>query len=312
MRSVLVITTIAFAASIVTTSWAAQSTKSKKTYVDSRTAPKPQIKSPPAGSVGTMQPMIIKSDLQVGVIKVTPQNPREGQQVTFEGNVMNYGAGAAQQPEVRLTVSGPAGVSFPIFNKKFNVTLTKNQGITFVQKFVVPKHGNYSCTFKLDPANKIAETNNNNNQKIMTFHVNAAPDLIVCISNGKRPPVGGSREIKAVVKNIGSSASNHAANLRLRFYVEGKGVKFYDIPSVSPGHSHTITRNHSWSTSGTKTITARVLYPFYDEVMTQNNEVSGSYFVRLPHHDKYSAAPKVKCSTNVNFNSWQQCNSQYP
>lgn len=314
MRSVLVITTIALAALIADTSWTAQSIKSKKSVVDSRTAPKlsPQIKPPPAGSVGTMQPMIIKSDLQVGVIKVTPQNPREGQQVTFEGNVMNYGAGAAQQPEVRLTVSGPAGVSFPTFSKKFNVTLSKNQGITFVQKFIVPKFGNYNCTFKLDPANKIAETNDNNNQKILTFQVDAAPDLIVCISNGKRPPVGGSREIKAVVKNIGTSASNHAANLKLRFYVKGKGVKYYDIPSVSPGHSHTITRNHSWSTSGTKTITAKVIYPFYDEVKKQNNDVSGSYFVRLPHHDKYSTAPKVKCSTGVNFYDWQQCDSQYP
>lgn len=314
------ITAIAFIVAISSPLPAGQATKVKPA-LESRgiiTPVKPPISPPPSplpdNQLGNKQPVVLKSDLQVGVVSVTPQNPGEGQEVTFTGNVMNYGLGAAQNPVVTLFVSGPAGVTFPIYRETFNVTLQKNQGVTFVQKFTVPKYGNYTCKFSLDPVRMIAETNEGNNEKTATFSVSGLPDLIVCISNGKRPPINRSREIRAVVKNIGNAASNHFAELKLRLYVEGKGTTYHDIPPLSSGSStvvsHTITRNHKWGTSGTKTITAEVIYNMA-ESNPNNNQVSGSYFVRLPHHDTYSADPKVKCSTNVNFNSWEQCDSQY-
>ena len=266
------------------------------------------VKPLPPGPVNTNRKAKALPDLQVGVIKITPQHPGEGQTVTFEGNVMNYGAGSAHNPVVILKVDGPQGVSLPLFRKQFNVTLGKNQGITLVQKFKVPKYGSYNCTFTLDPARMIAETNDNNNVKNMTFNVDALPDLIVCISNGKRPPVGGEREIDAVVKNIGNG--NCADYVRLRFHVEGKGTKVYNLLPINAGDSRKVSRKHKWSTSGTKTITAKVIYP-KNESHKNNNEVQGSYFVRLPHHDKYSAAPKVKCSNNRNFNSWEECDNMH-
>jgi CARDB len=245
-------------------------------------------------------------DLQVGVLKITPQHPGEGQTVTFEGNIMNYGLGSAHNPVVILTVAGPSGVSFPLYRKQFNVTLGKNQGVTLVQKFKVPKYGNYTCTFTLDPARMIAETDDNNNMKELTFGVDALPDLVVCISNGKRPPVGGEREIRAVVKNIGNgNCSNY---MKLQFHVEGKGTQTYELLPINAGDSRERTRKCKWSTAGTKTITAKVIYP-NRETDKSNNAVQGSYFVRLPHHDKYSAAPQVKCSNNRNFNSWEECGS---
>jgi subtilase family serine protease len=262
------------------------------------------VKPVPSATVNARVKAKILPDLQVGVVKVTPLHPGEGQTVTFEGNVMNYGQGSAQDPVVILKVAGPSGVSFPLYRKQFNVTLGKNQGVTLVQKFKVPKYGNYTCTFTLDPARMIAETNDNNNMKQLTFGVDALPDLVVCISNGKRPPVGGRREIKAVVKNIGNG--NCADYIKLQFYVEGKGTQVYDLLPINAGDSREVTRNHKWSTSGTKTIRAKVIYT-KKESHKGNNKVQGSYFVRLPHHDKYSAAPKVKCSNNQNFNSWEQC-----
>jgi subtilase family serine protease len=250
------------------------------------------------------RPVLPKPDLQVGVVKVTPQHPGEGKMVTFEGNVMNYGEGTAANPVVTLTVAGPAGVSFPVFRKQFNVTLNKNQGVTFVRKFKAAKHGNYMCTFSLDPARMIAETDDNNNVKQLAFKADPLPDFIVCISNGKRPPVGGRRDIHAVVKNIGSG--NGADYIKLRFYVEGKGTQTFDLLPINAGDSRKVTRSAKWSTAGTKTITAKIIYT-KSEINKNNNEVSGSYFVRLPHHDKYSAAPKIKCSNNKTFNDWEQC-----
>lgn len=251
-----------------------------------------------------------KPDLQVGVIKVSPQNPGEGQTVTFKGNVMNYGVSPAENPVVTLTVKRPAGLTKKIFRQEMNVALQKNQGITFVKKFKVPKHGNYTCIFSLDPANMIAETNDNNNKKTWTFGVHKLPDLIVCISNGKRPPVGGKRDIHAVIKNIGNGNTDAVAGIKLQFYVEKKGTKTYNVPPLGPGASYTIKRNHKWGTSGTKTISAKIMYQ-KNETNKQNNEVKGSYFVRLPHHDKYSAAPKIKCSINETFSTWEQLENRY-
>jgi hypothetical protein len=275
-----------------------------------RTLPsaKPQVNPLPPGAGGAAPRAKALPDLQVGVIKVSPEHPGEGQTVTFEGNIMNYGAGPAPNPVVILTVTGPSGVSFPLYRKQFNVTLGRNQGVTLVQKFKVPKFGTYSCTFTLDPARMIAETDDSNNMKKMSFDVDALPDLVVCISNGKRPPVGGEREIRAVVKNIGNG--NSANYMKLQLYVEGKGTKTYELLPINAGDSRERTRKCKWSTSGTKTITAKVIYP-NKESNKSNNQVQGSFFVRLPHHDKYSAAPKIKCSDNRTFNDWEQCNSMH-
>ncbi len=249
-------------------------------------------------------------DLQVGVIKVTPQNPGEGQTVRFEGNVMNYGNAPAQNPVVFLNVKRPGGLPDKYYRQEMNVTLQKNQGVTFVQEFPVPKAGNYTCEFSVDPADMIPETNNNNNKKDWTFGVVGLPDLIVCVDNGKRPPVGGKRGIRAVVKNIGSGNVSGMSQTKLRFYVEKKGANTYDIPPLAAGASHSINRKHSWGLAGTKNISAKVMYN-KNESNSHNNEVKGSYFVRLPHHDTYSTAPKVKCSTGENFNSWEEFEQRY-
>ncbi len=250
-----------------------------------------------------------KPDLQVGVIKVTPQNPGAGSTVRFEGNVMNYGNAPAQNPVAFLRVKRP-GLPDKHYRQEMNVTLQKNQGVTFVQNFPVPKAGNYTCEFTVDPADMIPELDDHNNKKNWTFGVHGLPDLIVCVDNGKRPPVGGKRDIQAVVKNIGSGNVSGMGKTRLRFYVEKKGTNTYDIPPLAVGASHTIKRRHSWGLAGSKKITAKVMYN-KNETHGGNNEVQGSYFVRLPHHDKYSAAPQVKCSTGENFNSWQEFEQKY-
>ena len=274
-------------------------------------SPSAQYPDPASGQSGVFTfANCDQPDLQVGAIKVTPQNPGEGQTVTFKGNVMNYGNAPAQNPVAVLRVKRPAGLPDKIYRQEMHVTLQKNQGITFVQNFPVPKAGNYTCKFSVDPADMIPETDNDNNNKDWTFGVHGLPDLIVCIDNGKRPPVGGKRDIHAVVKNIGSGNSSGMAHIKLRFYVEKKGTKTYDIPPLASGASHTVNRNHSWGLSGTKDISAKVIYD-KNEVNTQNNEVKGSYFVRLPHHDTYSTAPKVKCSTGENFNSWELFEQRY-
>ncbi len=293
----------------------------------------PQTKPRPAGSIvdqstpsrptpqpnplifqgeAVIQPMNLLPDLQVEHIFLssTNANPKEGQEVTIISAIKNHGLGAAVNPEVTLatTVQGPTGVMVPAFPFTYNETLTEGQQRPFIKKFIVPKWGSYTSTLTVDPANKIGEVHEINNDKSVSFSVDPAPDLTVCIDNGKRPPVFAKREIKAVVKNIGQGSTG-TADLKLYFYVEGHGAQYYDIPMLSGNAAHTITRNHKWPTSGTKTITARVIYDGY-EFNGLNNEANGSYFVRLPHHDKYGIYT-INCSTGATFNSWQTCWDQY-
>jgi len=273
-------------------------------------SPSAQFPNPVSGQSGVFTfKNCDQPDLQVGVIKVTPQNPGEGQTVRFEGNVMNYGNAPAQNPVAVMRLKRPGGLADKIYRQEMNVTLQKNQGVTFVQNFPVPKAGNYTCKFSVDPADMIPETNNHNNKKDWTFGVHGLPDLIVCIDNDKRPPVGGKRDIRAVVKNIGSNVSGNSTT-RLRFYVKQKGTKTYNIPPLAAGVSHTIKRRHSWGRSGTKKISAKVTYN-RNESSSGNNHVQGSYFVRLPHHDKYAVSHPVKCSTGETFRNWQEFEQRY-
>ena len=125
------------------------------------------------------------------------------------------------------------------------------------------------------------------------------------MSNGKRPPVGRSREIRMVVKNIGNYPTNAQAGIKLRSYVKAKGVETYDIPALAPNATHTIKRNHSWGLAGTKKMTAKIIYT-KDEIKSNNNEVECSFFVRLPHHDTYSASYAIKGSTGETFTNWDE------
>jgi hypothetical protein len=248
-----------------------------------------------------------KPDLQVGVIKLLPQNPGERQNMKFEGNIMNYGENPVEKPVVTLQIKRSTGAIIRTFTKEMDITLVKNQGITYVEDFRAPRHGSYIATFILDAVDAVDEMNENNNEKNKTFEVRPLPDLIVCISNGKRPPVGRSREIRMVVKNIGNfrTSINPVSGIKLRSYVEAKGVKMYDIPPLEPGETFTIKRNHRWGLSGTKTLTAKVIYPG-DETNSNNNEVQGSFFVRLPHHDYYGLEKNIVCSTGETLRSWEE------
>ncbi len=244
-----------------------------------------------------------KPDLQVGALQVIPNSPGEGQVVRFIGKVMNNGDAPVVNPVVTMKVKRPAGLATQTFTKEIERTLDKNQAYDFLKEFRVRKPGNYTITFIMDEANAVDELYENNNEKDITFPVHGLPDLIVCMSNGKRPPVGRSREIRMVVKNIGSGSTNPDTGIKLRSYVKAKGVKHYDIPPLAPGATHTIKRNHSWGLAGTKSLSARIIYTD-TEVKTNNNEVQGSFFVRLPHHDYYSADPRIKCSTGQTMYDW--------
>ena len=249
-----------------------------------------------------------KPDLKVGVMGAMPIGSGvigEGQRIIYKGEVVNSGETTVQNPTVKMILDRPGNEPTTQFTTELNATIGKNEKANFEKGFRVHKPGTYTVTLVLDPANSVDEMDETNNRRTRSFDVQPLPDLIVYISNSKRPPVGREREIRMVVKNIGNSSTSPYANASLRSYVKQKGVKLYDIPQLDPGETFTVKRNHKWGTAGTKRITAKISYSKH-EIKSNNNEVQGSFFVRLPHHDTYGAPPSIKCSTGEKFSNWEE------
>ncbi|MFO7732662.1 MAG: hypothetical protein R6X21_03325 [Candidatus Aminicenantes bacterium] len=115
-----------------------------------------------------------------------------------------------------------------------------------------------------------------------------AADLTVCVSNGKTPPIGGKRDIHVKVTN---NQATEIRGLKLSFAVEGKGIQNDTIDRLGPNDTYVKTRNHSWSTVGTKSITAMVHLPGFKE----NIVVKAAYRVRYANQPSDSSEESDVC-----------------
>jgi hypothetical protein len=114
--------------------------------------------------------------------------------------------------------------------------------------------------------------------------------LLLCVSNGKNPPVYGDRDIHAWVTNRGQSA---ISGLKLSSWVTGKETRTYDVPPLAPNQTWKKTRNESWSSPGNKMITLRCA--FVPDGQGQI-VVDGKYKVSALGAPTSSAGQNVKCS----------------
>lgn len=134
----------------------------------------------------------------------------------------------------------------------------------------------------------------------MTAKIFTKPDLIVCLDNNLRPAVATEAKIHAYVKNIGQYKSNPCV---LSFYVGGEGTDTHNVPKLNPGETYTVLRKKRLYKSATRTIHATIdSTGIIAESNENNNHVESSVKWRLPHEDKYSARPPLKCSDGTD--SW--------
>lgn len=119
------------------------------------------------------------------------------------------------------------------------------------------------------------------------------PGVTVCITSGKTAPVFGDRDIHVWVKNNTAIAT---PMLHLEFYIEGKGTTYYSL-SLGPNEVRKNTRNCTWSTSGQKTIRAKLNL----QGGTQLAEVEGWVQIYL-HDPKYQSEYLVQCSDGTHKN----------
>ncbi|ABX42242.1 CARDB domain-containing protein [Lachnoclostridium phytofermentans] len=195
-----------------------------------------------------------KPDLIVTDISWIPNNPVNGEEVTFKAVIKNQGDGASPQGVIHgvaflvngttvswsdnVTTSIPAGSS---------ITVTANGG-PYNKGSWTAATGNYTIRAIVDDINRIDESNENNNtyDKTMVVDVPKKPDLTVTdITWQPSAPVAGNLvTFSAVVENKGTVATLSGIPCNLSFYVNGIKVSWVSnyTSSIPAGGKVTLTQ----------------------------------------------------------------------
>ena len=162
----------------------------------------------------------------------------------FHAAIKNIGKSDAKNVLVRLRVhpqdsSGRILMSQVATYKKTFRSIPVGMTAVFEQTYKLKTMGlTYYFIFEVNPDHNIEESNYNNNSTKKSIIRENLPDLVTWIVTPKHS-VWIESAVVARVKNIGKKRS---APTRLKFYIETKGTKYYDIPALDPGQYVDITR----------------------------------------------------------------------
>ena len=162
----------------------------------------------------------------------------------FHAAIKNIGKSDAKDVFVRLRVhpkdsSGRILMSqVATYTKTFS-SIPVGRTVVFDQTYKLKTMGlTYHFIFEVNPDHSIKESNYNNNISKKSIVRENLPDLTTWIVTPKHS-VWIESHVVARVKNIGKKRSSPT---RLKFYIETKGTKYFDIPALDPGQSIPITR----------------------------------------------------------------------
>ncbi|MBG0564084.1 CARDB domain-containing protein [Actinoplanes aureus] len=210
----------------------------------------------PGGQVADLQVIgawAPNPDLIVTSTTWSPATPSESTAITLSAVVKNNGTAAApaSKADFRLngTVAGSADV--PALAAGASATVSANVG--------AKAQGSYTVSTVADPANTVAEQNNDNNTYTAGSQLVVAqapgPDLQVTAinTNPANPAVGAAVSFAVAVTNRGTSTAG-ASTTRL---VVGGTTLTGATPAIAAGATSTVTIGGTWTaTSGGATATA--------------------------------------------------------
>jgi beta-glucosidase len=133
-----------------------------------------------------LRPHPPKPDLQIANIMTVPRYPKEGDKVIFLATIMNRGTGPSPSStfhEVSFSVDGKyAATSFALEDSiaKGGMALVCSnimEGNNNINYWVAGKPGTYTVEAIVDPKSAIVETNDNNNNKLITLTVYPSPPV---------------------------------------------------------------------------------------------------------------------------------------
>ncbi|MFJ6197392.1 CARDB domain-containing protein [Micromonospora sp. NPDC092111] len=229
----------------------------------------------PGGQVADLQVLggwAPNPDLVVTTVSWTPTAPSEVTPITLSATVKNTGTAAAGATKVDFKVGGTVVGSAPVgaLAVGASATVTANVGTQAM--------GSYSVSAVVDPADTVAEQNNDNN----TFTASTplvvtqapGPDLQVVgiTSNPPNPAVGTAVTFTVAVRNRGTTGAPAGSVTRLTV---GGTTLNTTTPAVAAGATVNVAVSGSWTASaGGATITATA---DATDVVAETNESNNSF-----------------------------------
>ncbi len=190
-------------------------------------------------------------------------------EVKFHVAVRNIGKVDVSNVPYTFIIDGPPGKYDYYSLQGHFASIPKRMTVVFDKTYVLENEGKYKFSFEVNPNHRaFVEYKYDNNKFEKEIKYIGAPDLVVRVIVGMHSRVAFSHKVWFEVKNIGTRASSEC---KLRTYIEGKGVKFFDVPHLYPGEKATFTRTVKWLTLGYKKIEAKVDYYNIIREKNENN-----------------------------------------
>ncbi len=189
--------------------------------------------------------------------------------------VRNTGKVDVSNVPYTFIIDGPSGrYDFYSLQGHF-ASIPKGMTVVFDKTYVLEDEGKYKFSFEVNPNHRaFVEYRYDNNKFEKEIKYIGAPDLVVKVIVGMHSRLGFSHKVWFEVKNIGTRASS---DCKLRTYIKGKGVKFFNVPHLYPGEKATFIRTVKWLTLGYKKIEAIV---DYYNIIREKNENNNKTDVR--------------------------------
>jgi subtilase family serine protease len=217
-------------------------------------------------------------DLIVDSITWLPQSPLSGENVTFTFTIKNQGNGAVQS-----VLGIPYMGSVRLDSVSFGAMEPGETGSVSLEWPVAA--GVYDVKLVLDPNDRILESDENNNEKLVGF-TPILPDVYVNSINWE--PVNPSvDEMVTFSIEIGNKGLAPAAITRFHLYLDGKSSVYNTTGPIMAGASETV--DIEWA-AGPGKHSIRVVADPYDgekETDEENNEKTASSLLGVREADIY-------------------------
>jgi uncharacterized repeat protein (TIGR01451 family) len=211
----------------------------------------------PGGQVADLQVLggwAPNPDLVVSAASWTPTAPSEATPITLSATVRNAGTAAAAATTVDFKLGGSKVASAAVG------ALAAGASATVTATAPAQAMGSYSVAATVDPANTVAEQNNDNNTFTAAGQLVVSqapgPDLQVVgiTSNPPNPAVGTAVSFTVAVKNRGITATGASTVTRL---VAGGTTLNTNTAAIAAGATVNVAVSGTWTaTAGGATITA--------------------------------------------------------
>ena len=183
-------------------------------------------------------------DLIIETITGSPTSPPIGETVTFTVTIKNQGSGNASPSRVHFYIDDSS--------RGYQNVQEIDAGATATKTFTwIAQAGSHAIKAVADSENEVAESNETNNEKTVTF---PTPDLIIETITGvpASPSIGDNITFTVTIKNQGSGRAGYS---RVDFYIDGSSRGYQDVQEIDAGA--TATETFTWiAEAGSHTIKA--------------------------------------------------------